>query len=83
VHDQLFEWYKDGLAPCGLYADVVYTGTKWADKINVYAEGGHKDTVPCIRFKHMKGAVNWYLSRDGRIRIDAKPGVQAVVLQML
>jgi hypothetical protein len=67
LDDMLVEFYR-ACAECSLYVDDYYKGTQWESNINAYAGG--TAYVPAVRIKSLKVTVNWFATKDGRLRID-------------
>ena len=63
--EQVWEWLK-ALALAGIKEENYYAGTEVV--ANAYLKGG--ESVPAVRCKSLNVTINWYLTRDGRIRVD-------------
>eukprot|EP00959_Pyramimonas_sp_CCMP1952_P067735 1413761-Pyramimonas_sp.AAC.1 len=68
--DQMWEWFHS-LAYCGIYVDLLYKHTPWEDShVNAYLKTTSGQQTPAIRVPNLSLTANWYLSHDGRIRLD-------------
>ena len=66
---QLWEFYRT-LAYAGIYVHEVYAGTQWEARTNAWGGAGTV-YVPAVRTS-LGVAINWWQSRDGRLRCDGK-----------
>jgi hypothetical protein len=69
--EKLWHFYRQ-CAYADIFVDVLYKNTRWAWKINAY-HGGGTPSVPSLRVEKGTGfSMNWWITSDGRIRVDGK-----------
>ena len=74
----MWEWMA-ALALCGINTEEYFAGTDVPT--NAYRKGG--DDVVCVRCSSLGVTLNWYRSRDGRVRIDGPSDRRPSALAML
>lgn len=79
--DEQLWGFWNALAKCGFYVDDYYNSTEHSDNVNSYAGG--TEAVPCVRGKTLKITVNWFASRDGRLRVDGVAKFNDIAMEML
>ena len=77
---QMWEFWRDGLAMCGILVKELFLGTQI--DTNAYYKGG-ADEQPAVRVPKLNVTLVWFVGRDGYVRIDGPTWAKPAALKLL